>query len=114
MIEKNMIALVEKQRGFFGDAYSLLLYRRSTDKSVDVVKEIIMQDIPDGSVVPADLCPIYISHEGVVRLMDSLWEAGIRPSHTPTTQTGIIDAQKAHIADLRAIVFNRIGVEEAR
>jgi hypothetical protein len=121
-VESNLSALVELNQGFLGDSYSLTIWRRSLDLpdgQIHVVKDITMQTMSAGSIRPADAPAMLLSKEGCTALMDSLWRAGIRPStklgmdqDTRNALTALVMSKDDHIKDLRAIVFNRLGVEQ--
>lgn len=44
------------------------------------------------------------------RLMDDLWDAGLRPTQGKQSE-GMFAAQSAHLADMRAIAFDRLKVD---
>jgi len=119
MIETNMEAIVERHMGFMGDAYQMYLFRNSLDLpdgKIHVVQDITMVTVERGQTRPSPA--VMLSQAGATRLMDSLWQAGVRPS-APTVLDAdtvrayniLVSAKDAHISDLREIVFNRLGVE---
>lgn len=119
MIETNMEAVVERHMGFLGDSYQMFLFRNSLDLAdgkIHVVQDITMTVIEVGQMRPAP--SIMLSQKGAVRLMDTLWQSGVRPSASTLmssdekqTYNTLVAAKDAHISDLREIVFNRLGVE---
>jgi len=119
MIETNMEAVVERHMGFMGDAYQMYLFRNSLNlalNKIHVVQDITMTEVEIGQVRPAP--SIMLSQNGAVRLMDSLWAAGVRPSASTLmssdekqTYNMLVSAKDAHISDLRAIVMNRLALE---
>lgn len=44
------------------------------------------------------------------QLMDELWQCGLRPSEG-TGSAGSLRATEKHLADMRTITFNRLGIE---
>ncbi len=69
---------------------------------------------PEGIVEPADqrMGPPafgYIDSAEAQKLANDLWEAGIRPEQSKTGQ-GMTDAMARHLADMRAIVADRLKV----
>ena len=59
-----------------------------------------------GEYVPPTAC---LDLDEAQALMDSLWQAGIRPIEAKAG-VGAFDAQARHLADMRAIAFDRLKV----
>jgi hypothetical protein len=79
----------------------------------EVVKQITMATINAGQMLPEDLEPINLTRDGVQRLMDSLWQAGIRPSfRSEINNAGEIAALKEHLTDMRRIAFSQLAIIE--
>ena len=51
-----------------------------------------------------------LSHEQAQRLMDQLYEAGVRPTHE-RSQMGALPKMQEHLADLRKIAFHALKME---
>lgn len=49
--------------------------------------------------------------ERAQRLMDMLWEAGLRPVAGKQSE-GVVSAQSRHLEDMRALAFTKLGVEK--
>ena len=66
-----------------------------------VGKEIIMETLDDG-----DMCsPTFtLKHQEAQILMDSLWDAGLRPSEG-SGSAGALRATEKHLNDMRKLVF---------
>lgn len=117
-----MSAIVERHHGFMGDGFQMWIFRNSlelTSGTIHVVKDIVMTECKTGEMRPGP--SMTLSQEGAVRLMDSLWQAGVRPSATTALDSDVrlaynkvISAKDDHIADLRVILHNRFAIEEAR
>lgn len=58
--------------------------------------------VPEGGELPVTLS---ITKDQACRLMDDLWDAGIRPSEAASPQATV-----QHIADLRAVAFKLLGI----
>jgi hypothetical protein len=114
--------LVERHVGFMGDVYQMFLFQRSLDLTegvIHIVENLVLKEYERGSARPP--APAMLSQESAVRLMDSLWKAGVRPSISAGLDTDsrkayetLVAAKDKHISDLREIVFNRLGVEMQR
>jgi hypothetical protein len=51
----------------------------------------------------------YLGQPEAQELMDSLWAAGLRPSAGKQSE-GLVSAQSAHLADMRAIAFAKLNI----
>lgn len=66
-----------------------------------VAQRVVMTPVERGAYV----APTMVMDDDLAkRLMDALWQSGVRPSHD-VTSTGQLGAMKEHIADLRRIAF---------
>lgn len=77
---------------------------RSTVKFVDVIRDPV-----DPAVLPTG-APMIITEEEAQNLMDSLWEAGVKPSGGEG-HTAHIRALNAHLLDFRKIAFKKLGID---
>jgi NAD-specific glutamate dehydrogenase len=117
---RGLVAVVQREYGFMADSISMTLYTNNImdPEHVSVVEQITMKTIGRHMAIAPDLKPLYLSTDGAQRLMDSLWQVGIRPSSeagisrdTQTALNALIGAKDEHIKDLRAIVANRLALE---
>jgi hypothetical protein len=53
----------------------------------------------------------YLQEEAAQQLMNALWECGIRPAQAAGS-AGQLEAQRAHLEDLRRLVFDKAPVRE--
>ena len=51
-----------------------------------------------------------LTNEGAQELLNSLWGIGYRPSHS-INEASQVQAMQAHIGDLRAVAFKKLGIE---
>ncbi len=73
-----------------------------------VAKPIEMVIVPEGECIPG---PTFsLADDEVQALMDKLWDCGYRPTQG-TQSFGQIEAMEKHLADMRAIVANRLKVK---
>jgi hypothetical protein len=75
-------------------------------------KRVFAQNIeweasPEGFAVPATG---ELTYGEAQELANALWSAGIRPEQSKQSQ-GAYDAQGQHLADMRAIAFDKLKVE---
>ena len=73
------------------------------DGTFSVARPMVFEPTARGSAVPAFAA---IEFEEAQRLMDALWQAGVRPTDG-TGSTGQLAATQAHLADMRKLVFER-------
>jgi len=76
---------------------------------VAVGQPIEMREARDDDRYSADLPIISIFPDAAQQLMDDLWRCGVRPTEG-CGSTGQLDAVRSHLADLRAIVFDKLKV----
>jgi hypothetical protein len=70
--------------------------------------EVIMRPVAQGGEIPRALV---LRNEEAQALMDDLWNSGIRPTEGAGT-AGAMRATERHIADLRAVAFKALGIEQ--
>ncbi len=75
----------------------------SSDKTV-VIDHIIWKENPDG-LNPGD-APLTINYQAAQRLIDDLWNCGLRPSEG-SGSAGALKATQGHLADMRKLVFEK-------
>jgi len=71
-------------------------------------KEIVWEELGDSLPINEPL--LSLATEEAQRLMDELWQAGLRPTQAKQSH-GAFDAQGQHLADMRAIAFAKLKVE---
>jgi len=77
-------------------------------KQISAASSLLMNVLPDGECVPAF---VTIDKEQAQLLMDDLWICGIRPSEG-TGSAGSLKATQDHLADLKKILFHKLGIKE--
>lgn len=76
----------------------------STDK-IAVVDKIIWKE--QGHSDPdSDSAPLTLSYQAAQRLMDDLWNCGLRPSEG-SGSAGALKATQGHLEDMRKLVFEK-------
>jgi len=86
-----------------------LMIKASRGQQRYVLARAEMVEVPPGEVPGVD--PLSVSMHDAQRLMDDLWRAGLRPSDA-IASTGQHEAQRQHIDDLRAVLFNQLGIDD--
>lgn len=90
----------------------LMVYGLTIDNKVLVLRSKEMREINPDEAVNTDPADFYLDHEAAQRLLDDLWNMGLRPSDIGTV--GHLKAVERHLEDMRKIAFsflNRVGVE---
>jgi len=105
--------VTKKDMGFWGDTLQVMIYTRdpSNPDYVGIVEPLVIRQVGRSEATPTEFTIGNMKTEAAVRLMDSLWESGIRPSRPMPGHDMEIALLKAHIEDLRKLLWNRIGME---
>ena len=70
-----------------------------------IAKSIPMEPLDEAVSDPP--APFWLTHNNAKKLMDDLWNAGVRPTEMSATE-GALAATKDHLADMRDIAFRSI------
>lgn len=100
------------RREFFTDGISLFLRERPGDGSTLFAAPAQMVASEDPFVGPQEPF-VRITYDEAQRLVDELWQCGIRPSEG-TGSAGSLAATERHLADIRKVAFGALrnaGVE---
>jgi len=110
MIAVNGTWRFHVRQGVYSRGFDVFPYIKHADGSILVITSFEMMALPDGARAP-DEPPVY-DGEGFLRAaLNAAWEAGLRPDGFNDTREGMA-ATKAHLADMRAIAFHKIGAEK--
>lgn len=60
-----------------------------------------------------NLSPLTIKPEAAQKLMDDLWNCGLRPSEG-TGSAGQLAAVQAHLKDFKTILFKKLGITQEK
>ncbi len=96
------------------DEIDIHIYSRDADGSLTVVTTMNVQRIAQGSA-PPDGAGLSLRMDEAQRLVDELWDAGLRPSEG-SGSAGSLAATQKHLLDMRMIAFAalaRDGIEAA-
>ena len=87
-------------------AYSVYVFGRDQHEVTHVGAPISMVPVESRYAIPNPT--MKLDEDEIQRVMDDLWNAGIRPSHAGSA-SDVIEAKDAHIADMRlnSIVLDR-------
>lgn len=96
--------------GFRMDGIGLTVYGANPDGTrLDSVSEpLVLRPIEDGAVIEPT---VRIHEEAAQRLMDDLWQCGMRPSEG-TGSAGAMAKIEAHLEDMRTIAFDRLKIQK--
>lgn len=93
------------------DDYSLVMGSKAENGSMDFISlgSVVRNVVQPGMVMPPSSIAA-ISYEGMQKLMDALWDAGVRPSEDTDeikkATPAHAEAMQAHIEDLREITWH--------
>ncbi len=73
-----------------------------------VAQPLVFETIDEGAAITNPT--MTVTHDFCQRLMDQLWNAGIRPTDG-VGSVATMNATTAHLDDMRAIVAHKLGVE---
>lgn len=91
---------INAQREIWSDAIAIRVGLRS-ENGFDVAMPVMMVGVEPGAMTqPMIKLPL----EAAQRLMDELWQAGVKPSQS-IGSTGQVEAIKYHLEDMRKLVF---------
>lgn len=98
-------------RNFWSRGIELYLANK-TPQSIAVLTDLIVTEYPneDGASILAP-SSIKLGAETAQRLMDALWNTGLRPSGE-LDSIGQLDALKEHLKDMRQLTFKTLNVEK--
>ena len=89
-----------RQACSWGDAIDVMILDRENHS---VVRKIEFERVPVGT----GLSPAFsIDNDVAQKMMDSLWDCGIRPSEG-TGSAGAMAATQKHLEDMRTLVFKK-------
>lgn len=99
---------VDKVPYHIGRGFDLrLIEDRFEGQSAKVFCAATVMEVPMG----AEVRPLLrLTDEEAQRLIDQLWEAGVRPSNT-VGSVGQLAAVQAHLDDMKRIAFKKLGIE---
>jgi len=93
---------------FFDPTYKIIFYSEVEGISRSVAQPLTLTEYRPGQpYVPT----LRLDPEQAQRLMDQLYEAGIRPTQG-LGSVGQIEAVRAHLADMRKIAFQGLCINE--
>jgi hypothetical protein len=95
-------------RGGFADFLSVWIRTRwSRPPMMMIADPLIIKEIKQG-----EFCePCFnLTKDAAINLMDELWQRGVRPT-AEIRDKEAIELVKAHLADMRIIVWNRLNIK---
>jgi len=92
----------------WSERVGVLLVKHETGKPRLIAKPLDFAEVPAGASVDPTFS---LQRDEAQELMDMLWNCGLRPTQGKQS-TGQLDAVERHLADMRAIAFNRLEIEK--
>jgi hypothetical protein len=91
----------------WSEKVGFLLVKHETGKPRLVAKSLEFAEVSPG----APLDPTFnLDRQEAQELMDMLWNCGLRPTQGKQS-AGQLDAVERHLADMRAIAFNKLEIK---
>ena len=81
------------------------------DQQYMVAEPIKMRVRTSDELYEETIAPLTIKSQAAQKLMDDLWDCGLRPSEG-TGSAGQLAAVQKHLKDLRTILFNKLKITE--
>jgi hypothetical protein len=89
--------------------FHLLKWNGDPHNSRSIATSVSFAPFADGEYTEPR--PLFeISSEGAQRLIDALWQCGLRPTQGKQSE-GVTAAQARHLEDMRALTFAKLGIE---
>jgi len=93
---------IRARKNGFGSHIHIAVMGYNRDGSINVATKLDVEKMPEGSILDPLL---QIDVNQAQRLMDDLWECGIRPSEG-SGSAGSLAATERHLADMKKIAFS--------
>lgn len=101
---------IRATREIWNDSIALYLGIKNEIGSISIAEQIMFKESPTYMV--SEPC-LRMRLEEAQRLMDELWDCGLRPSEG-TGSAGALSATKNHLEDMRKLVFSTQPNNEAK
>ena len=88
----------------WGYGIDILMFDEQGHTAVEMCKAV---EVPAGGRIPT---AFRLKPEEAQMLMDSLWDAGVRPSEG-SGSAGSLKATQEHLKDMRVLAFSALGIE---
>lgn len=91
----------------WSEKVGVLLVKHETGKPRLIAKPLDFAKVPAGAPVDPTFS---LQRDEAQELMDMLWNCGLRPTQSKSS-AGQLDAVERHLADMRAIAFNKLEIK---
>jgi hypothetical protein len=91
----------------WSEKVGVLLVKHETGKPRLIAKPLDFAEVPAGAPVDPTFS---LQRDEAQELMDMLWSCGLRPTQGKSS-AGQLDAVERHLADMRAIAFNKLEIK---
>lgn len=99
---------LEARREHFSRRVGLYIGVMQGDRVTAVAESLQFKTVEDGEIVPVPTMQLHM--DDAQRLIDSLWDAGLRPTEGAGS-AGAMAATQQHLQDMRRLVFDERRVE---
>ena len=109
--ERNGIHILVQRHPFdFGLSAIIVNYGREGVQQhlPSVAEPLVFKKVKEGDIYPSQ--HISLAFDAPQRLMDELWNCGVRPSDAKWPK-GEINAMTTHLKDMRTIAFNCLKIK---
>jgi len=91
----------------WSEKVEFLLVKHETGKPRLVAKSLEFAEVPNGAPIDPTFS---LQRDEAQELIDMLWSCGLRPTQSKSS-AGQLDAVERHLADMRAIAFNKLEIK---
>jgi hypothetical protein len=88
------------------DGIDFYIVEKGPHGSRRIARNVIMEPMEEWTSPPP--APFWLTRDNAKKLMDDLWNAGIRPTERDETE-GALSATKEHLKDMRDIAFGLLA-----
>jgi len=102
------------KQGVWRDSLEVFIGREQPDGGMAIAQPLMMKVVTkqEREVATYFQSPCFTLEKGEAQhLMDRLWDAGLRPSEGSGSAGALLATQK-HLDDMRALVFEQLGIEK--
>lgn len=89
------------------DHLQILIREKHSSGRVSIADKLTMHEQEEGTITEPTMD---LSPQAAQVLMDDLWASGIRPTEG-SGSAGALRATEKHLADMRSIVFKKLGID---
>lgn len=92
----------------FRNILDVYIMRETVGIKQECISVLPFEEVPENEVAPSCMT---LNAERAQILMDDLWNCGLRPSEG-SGSAGAMKATQNHLADLKKILFHKLGIDK--